>query len=177
MTHRSSAWLVTILAGLLAACSGVSVNSDYDQSYDFSKLHNYAWADISGDKQAADQITLRRVMDATDQALAAKGFAKSDPSQANFLVAIQTGKQQQTQYNTYGMGGWWRGGGMTTTTEQNYDTGTLILDMVDANKKELIWRGSASGVVNPGDSTEKKTQNVNEAVTKILANFPPTKSS
>jgi hypothetical protein len=177
MKYRSSLWIVAGLAGLLAACSGMSVNSDYDQSYDFSSLHNYAWADISGDKQAADQITLRRVMDATDQVLEGKGFTKTDPSQASFLVAIQTGKQQQTQYNTYGMGGWWAAGGMTTTTEQTYDTGTLILDIVDANKKQLIWRGSASGVVNPDDSTQKKTENVNEAVTKILANFPPQKSS
>jgi hypothetical protein len=165
------------LACLVAACSGMSVSSDYDQSYDFSTLHNYAWAEISGDKQAADQISLRRIMEATDKDLAAKGFAKTDPSQASFLVAIQTGKQQQTQYNTYGMGGWWAAGGMTTTTEQTYDEGTVILDMVDAKKKELIWRGSVQGVLDPGASTDKKVQNVNEAVTKILADFPPQKGS
>ena len=177
MMQRKSVWLVAGLAVLLGACSGMSVSSDYDQSYDFSALHNYAWAEISGDKQAADQITLRRVMDATDKELAAKGFAKTDPGQASFLVAIQTGKQEQTQYTTYGAGGWYAGVGMTTTTAQTYDEGTVILDIVDAKKKELVWRGSVTGVVDPGASTDQKVQNVDEAVSKILADFPPQKSS
>lgn len=177
MTYRSSAWIVAGLTALLTACSGMSVSSDYDQSYDFSTLHNYAWAEISGDKQAADQITLRRVMSATDSVLASKGFKKTEPSEANFLVAIQTGVQQQTQYTTYGTGGWYAAGGMTTTTAQTYDEGSLYVDIVDAKQKQLIWRGAASGVVDPGASTQKKTENVNGAVSKILADFPPQKSS
>lgn len=171
---KSRTLLAVAVAGLSVGCSSVTTNSDYDQSYDFSTLHHYAWAEISGDKQAADQLTLRRVQEATEQVLASKGFQKSDPGKAEFLVAIQTGQQQQTQYTTYGMGGGWRlGGGMATTTAQTYDEGTLILDMVDAKKKELIWRGSANGVLDPGASTQEKTENVQKTVTKILADFPP----
>jgi Domain of unknown function (DUF4136) len=176
MSYRSQWWVVAAVAGIAAACSSISANSDYDQSYDFSTLHNYAWAEISGDKQQADQISLKRVMDATDQALVSKGFTKTEPSQASFLVAIQTGKQQEQQYTTYGMGAW-RAGGMSTTTEQTYDEGTLIIDIVDAQKKQLVWRGSANGTLDPSASTQKKTENTNEAVSKILANFPPQKGS
>lgn len=166
--------------GLTAACSSISTSSDYDQTYDFSTLHNYAWAEISGTTQAADQITMRRVTSATDQVLAGKGFTKSDSGDADFLVAIQTGKQQQTQYTTtgYGMGAGWRfGGGMATTTEQTWDQGTLVLDIVDAKKKELVWRGSASGTLDASASADEKSANVQEAVTKILADFPPKASS
>ena len=167
-----NALLALVALGFTAACSSISATSDYDQGYDFSALHNYAWAEISGEKQQADQLTLRRVMEATDQVLASKGFAKTDPGQASFLTAIQTGTEEQHEYTTYGTGGW-RFGGMTTTTEQTYDEGTLILDIVDAKKKELIWRGSANGILDPGASTQEKTENVQKAVTKILADFPP----
>jgi hypothetical protein len=66
---------------------------------------------------------------------------------------------------------------MTATTAQTYDQGTLILDIVDAKKKELVWRGSANGILDPGASPDKKASKVNEAVTKTLADFPPTASS
>jgi hypothetical protein len=164
--------LAVAVAGLTAACSSVSTTNDYDQSYDFSKLHNYAWAEIAGQKQQADQLAIQRVMTSTDQILASKGFAKTAPGQASFLVALQTGTQEQHEYTTYGTGGW-RFAGMTTTTEQTYDEGTLVLDILDAQKKQLIWRGSANGVLDPGASVQKKTENVQEAVSKILADFPP----
>lgn len=170
----SNPWHVRIAAVctvLAAACSSVNVNTDYDENYDFSNLDDYAWAEISGEVQQADQLTLRRVMDATDRVLASKGFSKTDPGRASFLVAIQTGAQEQVQYTTYGGG--WRMGGMATTTAQTYEEGMVILDIVDAKKKQLIWRGSAEGTVDPGATTDEKIENVNEAVAKILADFPP----
>jgi hypothetical protein len=170
--------LALLVIGFAAGCSSISTSSDYDQTYDFSTLKNYAWAEVSGEKQQADQISLRRITQSTDQVLAGKGFVKSDPKDASFLVAIQTGVQQETQYTTYGYGaGAWRGAGMTTTTAQTYDEGTLILDIVDAKNKELVWRGSANGILDPGASADKKASNVTEAVTKILADFPPTPGS
>lgn len=164
--------LAFMAVGLTTACSSISTNNDYDQSYDFSKLHNYAWAEIAGQKQQADPLAIQRVTTATDQALAGKGFKKTSPAQADFFVALQTGKQEEHDYTTYGTGGW-RFGGMTTTTEQTYDAGTVILDILDAGKKQLIWRGSANGILDPGASVEKKTENAQKAVTKILEDFPP----
>jgi hypothetical protein len=49
--------------------------------------------------------------------------------------------------------------------------GTLIIDIVDAEKKSLVWRGTAVGVVEPGRTMEQ----INETVKKMLANFPPVK--
>jgi hypothetical protein len=67
------------------------------------------------------------------------------------VVAIKTSKTQrslQTFYDGFG-GGWgWRrfgggGFGTSTTTEQDYKVGTLVIDLYDAKTKQLIWRGSA----------------------------------
>jgi hypothetical protein len=67
-TMQGNGLLALSVVGLAAACSGISANSDYDQTYDFSTLHNYAWAEIAGDTLQVDQITLRRIQGDTDQA-------------------------------------------------------------------------------------------------------------
>ncbi len=68
----------------------------------------------------------------------------------NLLVYPHVVLSEQKQWNTMSMGGFgyrgWGGmGGMATTTEQNIPIGTLIVDLVDPNSKEMVWRGTAHG--------------------------------
>ena len=161
----------------VAACSGISTTSDWDQSYDFSSLSTYAWM-AQGLEAGVSEIMLRRMYVAVDDELATKGFTLTEPDQADFLMAYHTGTQDRQQYDTYGYGagGWWGGywgGGMTTTTVRTYTEGTLILDMVSREENELIWRGSASKTIDEMDSPEQRVKTVQAAVAKLLKDFPP----
>jgi len=161
----------------VAACSGISTTSDWDQSYDFSSLSTYAWME-QGLEAGVSEIMLRRMYVAVDDELAAKGFTLTEPDQADFLMAYHTGTQDRQQYDTYGYGagGWWGGywgGGMTTTTVRTYTEGTLILDMISREENELIWRGSASKTIDEMDSPEQRVKTIQEAVGKLLKDFPP----
>jgi hypothetical protein len=49
------------------------------------------------------------------------------------------------------------------------------VDLVDANRKELVWRGTASDTLDPEASPEKKEKNLQEAMAKLLEKFPPAK--
>ena len=62
---------------------------------------------------------------------------------------------------------------MTTSTVSEIPVGTLIIDLVDAGKKQLVWRGTASKTLEPDASPETKEKNINEAVQKMFANYPP----
>jgi hypothetical protein len=64
---------------------------------------------------------------------------------------------------------------MQTSTVSEVPVGTLIVDLVDANRKELVWRGTASDTLDPEASPEKKEKNLQEAMAKLLANYPPAK--
>jgi hypothetical protein len=124
------------------------------------------------------EIMLRRMYVAVDGELAAKGFTRTDADGADFLMAYHTGTQDRQQYDTYGYGAgsWWGGywgGGMTTTTVRTYTEGTLILDVIDGERNELIWRGSASKTIDEMDSPEQREKTVQEAVGKLLKDFPP----
>ena len=44
------------------------------------------------------------------------------------------------------------------------------------SKKELVWRGSGTGVISQSPSVEERTEKINNAVTEILGQFPPTKT-
>ena len=62
-------------------------------------------------------------------------------------------------------------GGQTTVTRTT--EGTLFIDIIDANKKELIWQGEGNGYLTK--RTEDKEARINEFVAKILAQYPPEK--
>jgi hypothetical protein len=57
-----------------------------------------------------------------------------------------------------------------------YEEGSLILDFVDPQTKQLIWRGSAKAEVDDVKTPEKREALIDEAVQKILKNFPPPSS-
>lgn len=167
--------LAIVLA--LAACSGISTSADWDQTYDFGRLSSYAWVeqDLEG---GVSEIMLRRMYLAVDDELAAKGFDKTERELADFLLAYHTGTQTRQQYDTYGYGagGWWGGywgGGMTTTTVRTYSEGSLILDVIDRAANELVWRGSATKTIDQMDSPEERIATIQEAVKKLLKDFPP----
>ena len=168
----------TIVLGLAAgACSGISTTSDWDETYDFSAVSTYAWMD-QGLEGGVSEIMLRRMYLAVDDDLASKGFSKVDPAVADVLFAYHTGTQDRQQYDTYGYGagGWWGGywgGGMTTTSVRTYTEGTLILDVVDRQENELIWRGSASKTIDQMESPEQRVKNIQDAVAKLMKDFPP----
>ncbi|NIR68637.1 DUF4136 domain-containing protein, partial [candidate division KSB1 bacterium] len=58
--------------------------------------------------------------------------------------------------------GYWRGRPRGRVYRHRYKEGTLILDIVDPQLKQLVWRGWAVGVVGNVEESEKR---INESVT------------
>jgi hypothetical protein len=166
---------ITLFAAiLLVGCSTISVNQDYDPGYDFSKLKTFGFIPISPEA-GIDQINANRFGDAIKKEMTAKGYTVSE--KADFGVAILFGKETKTNITTYGYGYgpyWGRYGGTTNVDVSQYDEGTLIIDIIDLTKKELVWRGTGTGALNPNATVEERTANINNAVAQILALFPPT---
>ena len=61
--------------------------------------------------------------------------------------------------------------GTSTTTEETYQVGTLVVDLFDTNSKKLIWRGSASDTLS--DKSAKNIKNLDRGVEKMFDHFPP----
>jgi len=151
-----------------------NVSYNFAQGTDFSKFKTYRWVNIPG-TEAPNQLLDQQIKQSIDSQLAAKGFIKTDADVADLYVGYQVSISQQQQWNAYGMGGmgWRMGSGMTTVTSSTIQIGTLGFDVYDQAGKQLIWRGSATKTLNPPKDPEKKQRNLNNAVAKLLKDFPP----
>jgi hypothetical protein len=65
------------------------------------------------------------------------------------------------------------GGGMTTGSTSTIYIGTLVVDMYESAKQDLVWRGTASKTIDSKAKPEKQQKNLRKAVHKLLKNYPP----
>lgn len=181
-----------IVLCFISGCSSIKVTSDYDPSVSFSRFHSYEWI-LDAPKKTGDpridgnSLLQNRVRLAVDNQLASKGYQKVTLESPDFLVTYHVTLDKQTEiqtinsYNQYGQGWGWRYGRSyyptmnygTETLVYSYEQGSLIVDIVEPKSRELVWRGSATDKVNFSNSPEQKEQQINEAVQKLLEQFPP----
>ncbi len=175
-------------AALLTGCSSTIVDSDYDHDVDFTKYKTFGWYDHSESKykpQHASQIVDARIQRAVVSELQGKGFTEAPPDKADILITYHTSSEEKIEvYNSgygYGYGGWggywgmgyggyggW--GGYGGTRAYQYDEGTLIIDIIDSAKNDLVWRGMLQKTLSKSDSKQEK---LDDHVARILLWFPP----
>jgi hypothetical protein len=174
-----------LLVALMLGCSSVSIKTDYDREYDFSTFKTYRWA--SGKEiNPQDELTkyplvLKRIQAAVDNELAAKGMKKvGEGEDFDVVVLVHAGSKERMQVTqTGGYGGysgwydpWWGPYGGQTQVSY-YEEATLVVDIVSWEKKELAWRGMATGTVQDNPDAEKQQKRLNGIVAKIFASYPP----
>jgi len=161
---------------VLGACSSVRVYSDFDKNVDFSQFKTYAFQKSGIDRVQVSELDKKRILRAIDAELSKKGMTKSDTP--DILVNILTKEREKLDVNQFNAGwgyGWGYGwnpylwGGNTFVTSST--EGTLYIDLIDAKKKELVWEGQGVGYLT--ENRARKEEQINEFVSKILAQFPP----
>lgn len=173
------AMIVTGLVGvlLLASCATMTVKTDYDRNVDFSAYSTYDFvpnirkppARTALRPGSTNSLIGKRIERAVDAEMGKKGFRKPDRSQPDILIAFHTGVKDKVDVETFGYhyGRRWSSRGVSV---HHYKQGTLILDFIDRKTKELIWRGWAVSVV---DESSRSQEKIDEAVAKILTEYPP----
>jgi hypothetical protein len=171
--------LAAALVGGPSLASAQKVDADFDPSADFAKLKTYAW---KAGTPAKNPMMDKRIIEAIDGALAAEGM-KNVSENPDAYVTYHGSTSEEVAIDTssygYGYGAGWRWGGgygypaSSTTTVRKYTQGTLVVDIWDAGKKELVWRGKASDTMS--DKADKNTKKVNKAVEKLFKKYPPEK--
>ncbi len=171
----------------LAGCSPVNVQYDYDREADFENIHTYAWKNSSRPDNALEENPLvkKRVVRSVENTLGVKGYKKTTDNIPDFYVVIHAGvKEKMRVTNMGGPAGhypdpwyspWYSGGAYygNRVDIHYYTEGTLIIDVVNAGKNELIWRGAGTGIVKQYENQEKMQQSIDTYVNEILAGFPP----
>jgi hypothetical protein len=180
---RNRLFSICVACALLALCSKAqSVKVDFDQNFDFSKVHRYEWRthpifDKHPELRERYSTAIQLVMNATNQQLMKKGYQPVSSTPDVFLTFYVTGRDVTSTYTDmigpgvpYGWYGWYTPPVWTVERTEQYVEGTLLMDMVDPKHTQLIWRASATDSIKDFRNRDK---NVDAAVKKIFRKFPP----
>src|SRR6188768_2641849 len=170
---------VAALAILFAPALAIAQKTsyDFDKGVDFTTFKTYALKDGT---KVGQKLIDDRIVAAIETELAAKGFTKSDNPDVFVVYHLAFDSQKDIStyssgyggYGAYGWGGGWAGG-TTTTQVRAILVGTMIIDMADAKKSQVAWRGMGVKEVKTQAKPEKRDKSINEAVKKIFKNYPP----
>ncbi|MBV1915824.1 MAG: DUF4136 domain-containing protein [Pseudomonadales bacterium] len=186
---RLMSYLCLSLSIFLAGCvTTYKVATDYDEKFDFKDKHTYALMAPENVKIAHNDLVKERIEMALHSQLKANGLTQVDKESADIWISYFGSNERQTDINSYeqynGFYGYNRcyrcvyTAPMTTTSVQtvNYVEGTLMVDFIDPATKKLKWRGSTSSRATTSKAAEmtleERDENVNAAVSAILAEYP-----
>ena len=170
---------------VVSSCSSIRVAADYDREATFNDYKTFAFFKTGIDKAEISDLDKRRILRAIEAELLAKGFTKSE--KPDILVSLFTKSQQRVNvYNNawgagaWGWGGWgpwggfgpgWGWGWNNQPAVSTSVQGHLYIDLIDADKKELVWQGMGTGYLSR--NMDKKEARIKEFVTKIMEKYPP----
>jgi hypothetical protein len=169
---------MTLILMAVIGCASLKVSHDYDPGVDFGALRTYDWIPME-ESTGSSQLVAKRVVHSVDAALAAKGL-KLDHDDPDFMVGMQISGKSSYGGST-GVGASVgvpigkmnvRVGGSRSKAREKRE-GTLLIDFIEPQSKSLIWRGTATGTVNPKATPQEQQALIDKAVSQLLSQFPP----
>jgi hypothetical protein len=184
-TRRLAAVLVLVLAATAAPARAQKVYVDYSPLADFSSYQTFAWGPTP---QASlldnNPLNHSRVKNAVRYYLTKSGLTELEPDQGPQLFVTYHGEVDSAvsvnsfadQYAAYGYPagwawdpGWINAAGMTSTTPIVHEAGTLVIDVWDAEKKSIIWRGTITGTLS--DDLQKGAKKLERGIEKLVGKW------
>ena len=168
--------LLLIFAVVMTSCNSVKVASDYDREANFNNYGTYAFFKPGIDKADISDLDKKRILRAIETEMENKGFTKSENPDLLVSIFTKTNENINIYQNNYPFGGygwgwspWYWGSGFNTVNRTS--EGTLYIDLIDSEGKELVWQGMGTAAL--AREVNKKQERINEIVAKIMEKYPP----
>jgi hypothetical protein len=159
----------------VGCASKPDIRVDADPSANLASYQTYGFfSDLATDKSKYSTMITSRLKDATRREMQKRGYkeATADPQ---LFVNFSTNVESRTEVHSSpsagfygyraGMYGAWSSYPSDVYTKQ-YKEGTLAIDIVDSQKKQLVWQGIAQARL-----TDKMIENPTEALDSIIADI------
>jgi hypothetical protein len=163
---------------ILAGCAPqISVYNDTDPDYDLWTYKTFDWSEKTNIEENKNplyynELNDKRIKSAVASEMKHKGYQMTD-SQPELIIHYHIVVQDQmalvTEPYGYSYTPYWI---RSRTNVYPYKEGSLIIDIMDANSKNLIWRGWAVSPIETSYSPEQTEKLIKLAVTKIFRRFP-----
>lgn len=190
--------ILLVVALIAASCSSVQVYSDADKSVNFSAYKTYAWMqrpDTIEDLFYRNELIDNNIKRYTNQELQARGLT-IDTVHPDLWVEYHSAVQDKLQnvttpvyanpYPFYGYAplgypypyGYYYNYPYVVgynTQQIPYTQGTLLIDIVDHKKNQLIWRGWSVGTLTDEQALEAELPSDIQRIFKKYPVKPTTK--
>ena len=174
LPRQSRGLIFTALIGaavLAGACaSSIRVRSDYDRDVNFKKYRTFAFRDGNS---TGNPVLDQRIKTDITAALKARGMDEVRPENADTIVVAHAATRTRRTYDTFydnAWGGWrWRWARPTVVVNE-FEVGTIVVDVFDNQSKTAVWHGFASRVLH--DDAEKDADQTDRAVRQIFEQYP-----
>lgn len=170
--------VLLLFALVLTSCSSVKVATDYDREIEFDQYETFAFYKPGIDKADISDLDKKRILRAIENELQEKGLELSENPDLLVSIFTKTDKNVNIYNNNYAYGygwgwnPWYWGAGydrVSTNTE-----GTLYIDLIDAEAKELVWQGMGTAAL--AEDVDRKQKRINKIVEEILEKYPPSRN-
>lgn len=173
-----------VLVSLAACSSGPQVRSDSVSNTNFRGYQTFGFVEqLATDKAGYTTIVTQNFKAAISTEMNRAGYQYSEQN-PDLLVNFNSNIENRTEVRStpsasfgYGYYHYRRGiyaGFPLYTTEVdtvNYKVGTVNIDIIDAQQKQLIWEGVAEGTLKKAD-LHRPQQAINKVVHLIMQQFP-----
>ena len=162
----------------LVACSHhITVYSDVEPAIDFSLYHSFTWGKRSHLAHDDNPIYYTDLTDCWVKAvvntiLAQRNMNVSEDNPdliIHYHIIVEDRSIIVTESFAYAYSPYWI---RSTADLCSYREGTLILDVMDARTRQLVWRGWATSVINDKYEPGEIEQLLKKAIVKMFTEFP-----
>ncbi|HET7203664.1 MAG TPA: DUF4136 domain-containing protein [Steroidobacteraceae bacterium] len=186
LLHRLAAPATLAAAALIvAACAtGPEVRADYDHSADFGKYRTYGFVSQAAaspiSRPEFKSLALQTIQSAAAREMEFRGYR---PSPTPDVLLDFNGKLEERidiestpgpMYGPgWGYGGWYGapwGGGRDVTT-RHYKVGTLVMDIIDREKRQSVYQGGVEGIVSK-EMLRDPGASLTDAVARVFEGYP-----
>lgn len=180
---RLTATLAIAAIALSGCASGPDIQADYDKAADFGKYRTYGFVAQAGTGSGdVRSLGTQMMQNAAARQMEQRGYTRAeDPD----LVINFKGKLEEKvdvestpapHYGAgWGYGGWYGapygGWGGTEVTTRRYNVGTLVMDVVDREKRQVVFQGGISDVVTR-EMQENREATIGRAVEGLFSKYP-----
>jgi hypothetical protein len=180
---RLAAVLAVGAIALTGCASGPDIRTDYDKAADFGKYRSYGFVTQAGtDTSDFRSLSTQMLQRAAAREMEARGYVRAENPDLviNFKGKLEEKVDVESTPAPYygpgwGYGGWYGapygGWGGSEVTTRRYNVGTLVMDVVDREKRQVVFQGGISDVVTKEMQQNRETT-INNAVAGLFARYP-----
>jgi hypothetical protein len=176
---------LALAALALGGCaSGPDIRADYDKTADFGKYRTYGFLAQTGtDSADFKSLSTQMMQRAATSEMEARGYTRSDDP--DLVINFKGQLEEKTDIEStpapyygpgWGYGGWggayyggWGGG--TEVTTHRYNVGTLVMDVVDREQRQVVYQGGIEGVVTR-EMLQNREATITAAVGHLFSKYP-----